>query len=223
MQVLLANLGLAYYAVGRATEAIAMHRRALAIATTRVGHDHVDIWPAELNLGLSLGSAGQLDEAATHLARARVLVERLAPDFEGDRALVLSSLAWMQERRGHLDEALAIYLEALPLHRSQLGPEHPELALQLTRTAEIMILLSRLDDAESLLDEALGIWAKPAHGGNAQRTESWLVIAKLEEARGHTEAARTRLDDLIALAATTEVAPHIVADAKTLRESLPRQ
>ena len=61
------------------------------------------------------------------------------------------------------------------------------------------------------------------NAGNPQRTETWLIVAKLEAATDRSDAARKRLDELLALAATTEVMPHIVEDAKTLRDSLPRE
>jgi eukaryotic-like serine/threonine-protein kinase len=215
------NLGLAYYQMGRYDEAIAMHEKALARAVAGAGEDHVDLWTSELNLGLALVAAERYDEGAKHLERSRALIERLGPDFDADRALVISSLGWLAERRGELEEALVIYRDALALHRRTLPPTHPEIALQLTRQAEILVRLKRHEDAAPLLDEAMKLWSDPAHATNPRRTETWIVVARLARDRGQIDAAREQYAAIVELGKTADLLPEIVKDAQTQIDALP--
>ncbi len=216
------NLGLAYYQMGRYDDAIDMHRKALAAAQSAASVGHVDTWTSEFNLGLALVGAERYDEGAQHLEIARALVNELGPGtgFDADRALVLSSIGWLAERRGNNEEALAIYREALPLHRRTLPPTHPEIALQLTRQAEILVRLKRLDEAAPLLDEAMALWSEGDNATSPRRAETWIVVARLERDRGHEDAARKQFAAIVELGKTADVLPEIVKDARAQLDAL---
>jgi tetratricopeptide (TPR) repeat protein len=105
------NLGLAFWSVGRAEEAITLSREAVAGARTAGNQKALAAWLG--NLGLALCACGQFDEALEHLEQALV-ADRQGGDRQseaihlGDIGLPLRSLDRWSEAIRHGGEGLAM-------------------------------------------------------------------------------------------------------------------
>ncbi len=158
------NLGAAYRAAGRMTEAQASFARALQLKS-----DYVD---AHSNLAAVLHALGRLADAQTHLLEAL----RLNPDF----AEAFNNLGNVVRDQGHPGEARACFERAL-----RLKPEYPE---ALNNIAGVLQDQGRLAEAATYYQRALR--ARPEYAdawnnfGNLLRDEG-----KWSEARDCFERA----------------------------------
>jgi tetratricopeptide (TPR) repeat protein len=114
------NLGEAYRALRRVSEAVASFRRALEL--------NEDMAEAHANLGHALWELGKLEEAIAHYYRAL----ELAPSMAG----VHSNLGNALKDQGKRDEALACYRRALEL-KPDLAEAHGNLGKALAESGDL--------------------------------------------------------------------------------------
>ncbi len=69
----------------------------------------------------------------------------------------LGNLAMIKMHRGQLDQAIALYEEAIALTRQVYGERHPYVAIQLENLGDVYRLKREFDQANALLDEVLAI------------------------------------------------------------------
>ncbi len=112
-------------------------------------------------LGLNLFDQGRYEEAEVRLReslalRQEILGEEPHPAISQN----LNNLALIRRVRGDLDEAEALYQQALEMTHRLFGEEHPEIAITLMNLADINTLQGRLQEAEAMYLDALAMSRK---------------------------------------------------------------
>ena len=85
--------------------------------------------------------------------------------------------------RGQLDEAIALYEEAIPLTREVYGERHPHVAVRLENLGNVYRLQGKFDQTNALLDEVLAI-REEAYGKDSPlvaRTRFNMGVVALQE------------------------------------------
>ncbi|KAL7552281.1 hypothetical protein ACHAWF_015514 [Thalassiosira exigua] len=122
------------YKLGHVERELARYREALAVYRESLGPDHPHVAGTLKNVGTVLAVQGRHDEAMECFREARRIYE-LACAAERDVASAISCMGNVHNRRGEFEEALALYGEALDVHRAaarscEVGSEPSRLALR---------------------------------------------------------------------------------------------
>ena len=157
---LLGAIGRAYTRLGLYAEAEAVLRRALvrealAINRAALGDDHPHVADNLSLLGSVLRGQGRLDEAAEALREA---IARTRGDRDPDVAVALNTYAGVLLAQEDFAGAEAVLDEAIGIVRDALGDDHPAVAFNVARRAQIYH--ARGDHAAAVEDqrEALRIF-----------------------------------------------------------------
>jgi tetratricopeptide (TPR) repeat protein len=149
-------------------ESVSLHRLLQAVAQDAIGQADSDLW---LRRAIQLFNAfaprvsddlNTLESWTLLAAHAEILIEHAkGRDIE---TLAVSAIA---NNLGRFLKARAVYLQAeamfrygLGIEEHRLGSEEPEIAGQLDDLAELLTIVSRLDEAEPLFQRALAIREK---------------------------------------------------------------
>jgi tetratricopeptide (TPR) repeat protein len=112
-------------------------------------------------------------------------VERAELASAGTRlAQALDRLAQFYRRRQWHTEAAAAYRRAVGLWRDILGPKHPSVATLLVNLGQIYVRLARLDEAEPIFRQALGIFEANKEVDNVSAMEVLEAFAHRLRASG---------------------------------------
>ncbi|MEU7833666.1 FxSxx-COOH system tetratricopeptide repeat protein, partial [Nonomuraea sp. NPDC049129] len=131
--------------------------RALAIADTALGPDHLDVATGLGILASSLHALGRAGEAVPLFERALAITETaLGPDHP-DVATGLGNLASGFSDLGRMDEAVPLQQRALTITETTLGPDHPDVAIRLGNLASSLRALGQAGEAVPLQRRALTI------------------------------------------------------------------
>jgi len=106
------NLAELHRTSGDLEGALREHQRALAIRRGALQPDHPTISASLLGVGQAEMYLGRLDDARRHLEEALV-IQRRSPEDATALATLLMTLAPTLERQGHVEEAVALYDEAI--------------------------------------------------------------------------------------------------------------
>ena len=178
------ELAVLYLDQGRAEEAEASCRRALAIFE----QDLRSSGKATNSLDLLASihhDQGRYDQAETLYRRVLAKQERELGTDHPDVASVLSNLGNNLSIQGRYREAEPMYRRATQIQERALGPDHPGLATTLDNLATNLRLQGRLDEAETLYGRALVIEEKalgPTHPGLAGTIDN-LATVYLDQGR----------------------------------------
>jgi tetratricopeptide (TPR) repeat protein len=200
-----ANAQLAQYLVaqGRHADALAPAASALMATPRDATVQHV--------MGVVLTETGRLQVGERHYRRALALLGR-------DDGLVLANLAWNLKLQGRLDEAAAIYAQALALRADNKRG--------IGGYAQVELARGNVARAVRLLDDGLARWPEDRSLrllraltdlalGNAEA-----VLARLHDAPEHLLAAElsARGQALARLDRPAEAVAHFVTAKKAMRE-----
>lgn len=191
-------------------------------------------------IGTSYRALGRLEEAQQHLAAALALAERLHGAESPHAAVILTSLGWVRQSQGRLDEADRLYREARRIASADAAGR----ATQARATANLVVLLtSRGDFAEAaaLRGEALELARVSLHDdpvvlaailndlGLSLESSGDLAAAEelaregLELLRGHLGEGHPRVDFALArLAGTLQAAGRFLEAEPIFRDVLER-
>jgi tetratricopeptide (TPR) repeat protein len=141
------------------------------------------------------------------------------------RGVALANVAVALNRRGRLDEALALNEEALAVYRETLGDHHPLYGQTLFNIADSLRQLDRLDEARQKAEAALALFEQvlgPEHALVASAENNLGLIAN---AGKHYEDAERHLRRALAVAEKARGPEHIyIANyATALAEALAGQ
>ncbi|MDO9453838.1 MAG: serine/threonine-protein kinase [Stagnimonas sp.] len=158
-------------ASGQPTNAEAQQLIASAqdIFERRLGADHPQSAMALLSRASKLEQTRN-DEAGA-AAMLREVIARLERGVGAEHPLLappLVILAAVEKRQSQFAEAEAHYLRAITIRRRHFDARHPDLALELASLGDLYDTMSRYDDAERVLTEAL---AAVPEDGQRQRSE----------------------------------------------------
>ncbi|MEQ1894641.1 MAG: tetratricopeptide repeat protein, partial [Planctomycetota bacterium] len=135
--------------------------QALAIRTRILGAEHALTLQTTSNLAALRWQLGQRDEALALTRTAEHGYRALGVDGEAALGGLLANLAEMQLQLGELDGAEESLAQALDLQRARLGPEHPQVAVTLTKLANLNQTRGQFPAARELWLEVLEIRRAP--------------------------------------------------------------
>ncbi|MBX7082710.1 MAG: protein kinase [Nannocystaceae bacterium] len=170
----------------------------------------------QLNLGLALAAAGRPDDALAPLQRARAIYAATA-GADGDVALVLNALGWVERKRGRVAEALALQLEALAKNRIALPEGHPEIAVSLTHVGDSELELGRTADAIAHLEEAVAVRERDPDRDRGATSTTVTALARAYAQAGRHDDALVRAEQVIVSAESGEVDDGDLAYARFVR------
>ena len=136
---------------GSIQEALAVARRALAVAQATHGPGHLDLANPLNNLGLLHLALGRPAEAEPHHKRALALRERWLGASHNEVAQSLNNLANAYENQGRYAEAEPLYRRAIAINEKVSGPHHRNVAVTLSNLAGVYEQLGRYAEAERML------------------------------------------------------------------------
>ncbi|MEZ4378712.1 MAG: serine/threonine-protein kinase [Gemmatimonadales bacterium] len=184
-------LGNVLWERGRYDEAEAAHRESLAILHAAVPGSEQEA-TALHNLGVTLKEAGRFDEAAPLLEEARAVFHEVAPDSRAE-AVALSTLAALRTTRSEDSAATRLLREAVAIYRTLPEADREGEETILTSLGQSLVLEGRLDEAEAVIAEALGI-AERRYGTNSIEAAGALEeLGRLELAQGDSVSAEREL------------------------------
>lgn len=97
------------------------------------------------------------------------------------------------KKKGNLEQAEALYLEALERLEAAAGPVHPRLAAVLLRLGDFYSKSIRFDDAERIYRRALSIYEHAFGADNLDVAIALQYLAEVLDAQGrHPESAEIR-------------------------------
>ncbi|MBL8948704.1 MAG: tetratricopeptide repeat protein [Myxococcales bacterium] len=184
-----ATLGNALMAERRNLEAIAEHRRAVALTEQLRGPRHPEVATRLAGLGVALDEAGQYDEGAAEAARVLELRESVFGPGSAAVATALAQVGENQRFRNDTAGELASYERALAITMA-LDPPDDALRIRLVgNMVPPLAFAGRLDEARTLLGDTLPV-AERVFGRDSLRLAELLqMLATTEEMLDNHEQA----------------------------------
>ncbi len=192
------NIGNAYLYVGRASEAIPHHRRAVDLATRAYGPLHAVVAQYEIALSNSLSGAGDSEASLTALLDALRIQRATLPPDHADIGVTLSNVGVTYSVLGRNKEALVALRAALAIQEAKLGQDHPAVALTVYNVAEIERMLGQYDDANRDYERALRSTAAALTEAHPDYLYMLVGLADLRREQGRLAEALSAYDRALA-------------------------
>lgn len=206
----LSNRGAVLHALGRAPEAEALTRRALAIRSELFGPRSVEVAETAYNLATALRTQGKLEEALANLRLAAEIQAERTPDNYPKKAMRLTGLATVLNETGRSQEAIETGYRAEALTREHLGEEHQLHAVALNNLATNLNAAGRFSEALPILREAVRIRARLAGEDHFFTAYSLRNLAFALQALGQASEAEALLARAAAILEANE-GPEVTA------------
>jgi eukaryotic-like serine/threonine-protein kinase len=192
------NMGLRLSEAGDLQQAVVYLRLALESFESQPGLHEEELVAPLSNVGRALTSLGDFAAARPYVVRATEIARRVHPPDHFTRIGAEINLATVEYELGQLDDALAIYRDALGRFESMLGPDH-----QATARARSLLgaTLARLGDtakAEAALVEALRVQREGA-GDPMSPDDTLLALARHYLDHGRLGESEALLAEALAL------------------------
>ncbi len=146
---------------GRLDRAERLYAETLSLQRFALDADSTDVAATLSDLGSLHLERGAFDAAETAFRHAlRILPSdagRADPETDATRRSTLQHLALLFQETGQPEAAVPVFEDLLSIQRARLEVPHPDLALLLNDFGMTLQRLGRLDRAESLLREAIGM------------------------------------------------------------------
>jgi eukaryotic-like serine/threonine-protein kinase len=199
---------------GHLADAVALDRRAVAIAESWFGDDDLRLAGALERLGAVLFMAGDPDDARPPIERALAIRGRADPDSQ-NVAEDETNLANADAAQGHYPTAIERGRRALATMEKLHGKDNPDLINVLVLLGYSERGLGRLDDSEGHLRRAVDIAVAKLGPKHYNTVNPRIELAHTLLAHGRAAAAAAALAPAIALAdADPNVPPPWVAEAR---------
>ncbi len=197
------HLGRLYYQRGEYTKAETIVREAIFTLTNAFGReDHFEVIASKGNLGAILMAQESYAEAESVFVRNRTLLAGMVGTdhtYYGGMTTQLASAVYMQ---GRIEEAHALYLEALELARKYLPEEHQGYISVLLGLGRLLTEHGDFRDAEPLLRQALSIRLRVLPAGHWHIAGAQSALADcLRKAKKFEEGASLALEAYTSLLA----------------------
>lgn len=141
--------------MGRRTQALALHRRVLAIRERVLGMNDAEVATTLASLGVHLSGSGHLEEAARMLERALAIRITVFGTSHPLVAFTQIDLAGVYADQGRLDDAKRLAQESLDSCRASLPADHPKISEALNMLALIRVVRRDFPGAVTLQEEVL--------------------------------------------------------------------
>jgi CHAT domain-containing protein/tetratricopeptide (TPR) repeat protein len=143
-----------FHSQGKYKEAAAIAEKALALAESSLGPEHLDTLTWVNNLAALYNLLERLSEAESLYRRALQGRERALGAEHPDTLLCLNNLGFLLQGQGRYDEAEPLLRHALGVRERVLGPEHPDTLASVNNLASLNHDRGRLSEAERLYKRA---------------------------------------------------------------------
>jgi eukaryotic-like serine/threonine-protein kinase len=151
------NVAMAYWELGRTTEAVALHADVLKRLKATLGsHDRLTLITMN-NLALAYRDIGRMTEAITlHEEAVRLMKASLGTD-DTETLISMGNLALEYTVAGRISESVELHEETHRRRKSKLGPDHPDTLLGMNYLASAYTAAGRPADAIAILEDAVKI------------------------------------------------------------------
>ncbi len=166
----------------------AMIRESLAIRIRLLGAKDADVGETLNTLALVLHERGDLAAAEPVFRQALRMREQLRTREHAETS-VLSNLAGLLKDRGDYAAAEPYMKECVDIRRKTLPPNHPRLALAVSKLGSILFLEEKYAEAEPLLREAMAMKEKVYGPNHSSVADSLDLLGALMRERGDLEEA----------------------------------
>jgi CHAT domain-containing protein/Tfp pilus assembly protein PilF len=170
--------------MGRMEEAVALHRRALAIDEKARGPDHPVVAVTLNNLALLLLHTKQTTEAESLFRRSLAIDERFYGPDHPRVAPLLHNLAHVEEQTKGVAPAEALLRRAIAIGEKAHGPDHPTLSASLSNLALLLYRAGRHDEVEPLMRRALFINKATYGPADLRVAENLVELAAMRAQQG---------------------------------------
>jgi tetratricopeptide (TPR) repeat protein len=151
----LGNLATLYRLRGRLEQALEAGQKAMAIRQKHLPAGHGDLANGHNTLASIYQDLGRLDEAEAAYQQA-LRIREMGPEGEG-LVTALNNLGTLLRRKRDFEPAQRALARAEEMGKRLLGADHPTMAAIWSNLAELEMLLGRLERADTLYRQALGI------------------------------------------------------------------
>jgi len=187
------NLSGVQRAKGDLEQAEASMLQALEMRRALLRPDHPLVAQAAANLGVMKASRGDLAGAEPLMREALTMSLRVLGPEHPNCARSMNSLATVLRLKGEFEEALPFIREALRIQRAHLPKTDPAAPVTQANLARCLVELTRHEEAEALLSEAVNQLKEIGEPARAQFNAAAEDLAKLYDTLGRAEdAERTR-------------------------------
>ncbi len=151
------NLGLLYDHQDRLTEALRLHRDAVALKMAALGELHVDVALSMGNVANTLFRLGQVDEAVREVGHSLAILGKTIGPKHPSYAIGLLNSAEFANAQGRFPQAQQMAEQSIAILSSELGAAHPNLAYPLVELGKSLIEQGKPGQALPHLERALAI------------------------------------------------------------------
>jgi len=170
-------------------QAVAVHRRALAIFSAAGSKYRDELADAHYNVGAALRQMGRYDDAIAEEQTALAIDREVHGADSPDVADVEEGLALLLHSAGRGGEGMPLVRHALAIRRQQLAADHPKIASALETLGLIDSELGEFDEAIASLRSALEIRRRAYGPEHPQVVESLNSLASTLIEAGRTDEA----------------------------------
>lgn len=180
----LENLAGFYYAHARYAEAVALFKRAVALAEEKLGPHHREVADYVTALGIAYLESGRQTESEPLFKRALEIRQKTLPPVHSVIAQSLNNLANLYVFQGQFAEAEPLAKQALEIWEKTMPAGHPDIGLGLNHLGHIYMTQGRFAEAEPLLIRALEIKEKALPAVHPDIARSLQNLASLYDKQG---------------------------------------
>jgi len=192
-------LGVEFAMLGKAPEAEASYRRAIAIDERVLGPDHTEVASSLTVLGVLYGSVGRYSDAeATTLRSLSIWEKAFGPDHP-NVGTELNNLGVLYRKEKRYPEAEQFLTRSLSIEEKTLSPDEVPLAATIENLAMVYAAMGRYDQAEPLIKRAVSIWKRNPGPGDYDLAGSLQNYASLLQKMNRRSEAVAMLEKAEAL------------------------
>jgi CHAT domain-containing protein/tetratricopeptide (TPR) repeat protein len=218
------NMGNALCNIERFDEAVASHRRAIAIFE-KINPDHPSIALTLNDLASDYTDQNKFDEAIPIYERTLALHERQRGLGDAYVGRLLNNLGYAYRHQGRYEDALSFYTRALAIYDKTLSPWDRDVGLVHFNLGNILPLLNRWEEGVDHLYRALAIWERTlgtSHPEYAGALDTLAVVMaannQLDEALTYTQRALDINEKIFG-----KVSPHVSSTLLKMALVIERQ
>ena len=154
------------------------------------------------NLAQAARGSGDLDRADALYRQAQPVLEALYPEGGPHLAVILNNRARLAWVRGHEDEALALQLEAVAMHRRSFKGDHVMVLVPMTNLARMALDRGDVDLAATWAPEALAmadrLYAEAPHAYLVNALAAVVAVGLAQERFDEVAAPAARMRRVLA-------------------------
>jgi tetratricopeptide (TPR) repeat protein len=175
--------------MGRAGEAEAPRRRALAILRRALPPNDPRIATSLNNLGNYLRVKGSFDEAVAMLEEALAIREKVLGEDHASVGITLNNLALAVKDQGDMERAETLYRRSIEVRERALGPHHPRVAIACLNLATLLRDMGQYAEAEAAVRRALEINESERGPDHPHTALALTILAQVVHMQGRLDEA----------------------------------